>query len=109
MEDYELKLLALNSELITIKTNAALDSENFAENPLGFILLNAEDPNFREILVKFSNSHIETLDSEKEQWAMCCETLPPIILDAVEIEGDTLMINERSENFVGYFLDNYQL
>lgn len=106
-EQTYLAMLALNTEVSTIKTSAMLNLEEYEENPLGFILATSEDPMFREILVRYSDFHLRKYKDTEKQWEVSCLELPPKIMDSVSIKDGGMMIKESSQDFVSFFVENW--
>lgn len=106
-EDTYLSLLALHTEISTIKTNAILNIEEYEVNPLGFILSGSKDPLFCEILVRFSHAYLQQFKGTAKQWEVSCLELPLKILECVDIDNGKMILNEKSQDFLGFFIENW--
>lgn len=107
IETTQIKLLTLNAELSTVRTSAAANDEQYAENPLAYIIDNIADPVLAAVITRYANAVLSEVTNTKDQWEIASTTLPEKILESVAIEDSQLIVNNYSQDFIGFYLDTY--
>jgi hypothetical protein len=58
-------------------------------------------------LVRFSHAYLQKFKGTKKQWEVSCLELPLKILDSVDIDNGGMVLNENSQDFLGFFVENW--